>query len=176
MALTNLKRVRVSIFLLLLSVLFTACGDDKAGFSPKVGVMAPDFQLQELTGSPLKLSDFKGKPVVLNFWATWCAACKVEMPALESLYLQHKSEGLTVLGINFKEDSPTIQSFISKGNFSWPILLDQAGDIASNYRIIGYPTTLYLDRQGVIRAIQIGGLDKAGLEEYLAKILPILTK
>lgn len=164
--------------LLLLSLLLGACGDNaQAGglvndYAAKVNHLAPDFQLDDYsTGQPVKLSDFKGKPVLVNFWATWCPSCKVELPEIAQVYHQYKSQGLTVLGINMREDSQTIKNYLAGTDYNWTMLMDSNGQLVNNYGVVGYPTTFFIDRKGFIRYIYIGGLDDGTLKKQLSIIL-----
>lgn len=172
---TPLKTIKLSLLelplLLMLTLLLAACGGSNNA-AIVVGNPAPNFQLSAYSDNrTVNLSDFKGKPVMLNFWATWCAACQVEMPMIEAAYQQHQKDNLVVLGINMREDSPTIAKFLQDKQVSWPILLDLQGKVVSLYNVVGYPTSIFIDRKGVIRAIQVGSLDSASFPNQLAAIL-----
>lgn len=141
---------------------------------PKVGDPAPDFSLQTLAGENLSLAEFNGKPVLINYWASWCQPCRVEMPEIETAYQTYKNQGLVVLGINdtHQDDLAEVKSFVNELKLSFPILLDQTGEVTeSRYGVIGLPTSVFIDRQGVIRFIQIGAMTTAQLENNLKTIL-----
>ena len=137
--------------------------------SPMVGAPAPEFELQTLTGSRLRLSDMKGKVVLLNFWATWCAPCQQEMPLLQSRASRYPTD-LVLLGIDFNENPSVVQDFVTNLNITFPILLDPGSKVQDLYRVRGYPTTLILDGQGIIRVVQIGELSGTMLDNYLKKL------
>jgi thiol-disulfide isomerase/thioredoxin len=137
--------------------------------SPIVGASAPEFELQTLTGSRLRLSDMKGKVVLLNFWATWCAPCQQEMPLLQSRASRYPAD-LVLLGIDFNENPSVVQDFVTNLNITFPILLDPGSKVQDLYRVRGYPTTLILDGQGIIRVVQIGELSGTMLDNYLKKL------
>jgi len=134
-----------------------------------VGVQAPDFALQSLAGNPLKLSDLKGKPVLINFWATWCAPCLLEMPNLQEYYEEYPGQ-FEVLAVNAGETERTVQKFVDDVGLSFIILLDPDGEVQQLYRIKGYPTTYFLDKDGIIRFQHIGLLTEAHIEEYLGSL------
>ncbi len=136
---------------------------------PVVGQAAPEFQLSNLKGSTGKLSDYKGHPVLINFWASWCDPCKAEMPLLEQ-YSQKYSPGLVVIGVNYEEGKVVAQQFIDKTGVSFPILLDTEGKTAELYEVRGFPTSFFIDAGGVLRAEHIGQLDQGLLVQYLNTI------
>lgn len=131
---------------------------------PQEGFQAPDFTLTNLKGEKVKLSDFRGKPVFLNFWATWCPPCRAEMPLIQKLHQQKKIQVLTV---NIQEDQQTIEKFLKKNHYTFPVLLDKQGKVANQYWIQGIPTTFIIDRQGIIQAVWIGALEPETLKELL---------
>lgn len=119
----------------------------------------PDLALTDLEGKPWTLAALKGRPVVLNFWATWCQPCRDEMPSLELLATRHERAGLTVLAVNYKEPPDKIRQFLQTLPFSLPILLDSDGDAASNWTPRVFPTTVLIGRDGLPRQTVIGELD-----------------
>jgi len=127
--------------------------------SPREGFLAPDFTLVSLQGEELKLSDLRGKIVVVNLWATWCLPCRAETPALERTYRQYKDAGVVILGVNLtNQDSVNeVESFVQEFSLSYPILLDRDGQVGILYQIQGIPTTFFIDRDGVIRTAVVGG-------------------
>jgi peroxiredoxin len=132
---------------------------------------APDFVLQALDGSTVRLSDLQGRPVIINLWATWCAPCRSEMPELVRAYAEHQDKGLVVLAVDVKESESEIQHFAQEFGMTFPILLDRAGQVASAYRMTGLPQSYFVDRKGVIRELSIGAMDRAALQQKLATIL-----
>lgn len=134
-----------------------------------VGQFAPGFELISISGKKVKLSDYVGFPVVLNFWATWCDPCRAEMPVLEEFYQKFNSK-MVILAVNVDEEEPQVRSFVDQYGLSFPILLDSGGVIARQYRVFGMPTTFFLDQQGKIQIIHTGALSEKTLERYLQKI------
>jgi peroxiredoxin len=136
------------------------------------GVPAPDFTLTALDGRKVKLSDFRGKAVLLNFWATWCPPCKVEMPWFEDLQKQYAKDGLVVLGVARDDTEPSaIAKFASELGVNYPVLLgtDQVSD---DYGDVQYlPTTFYISRDGTIVDKMTGLLDRKDIEEAVKKTL-----
>ncbi len=125
---------------------------------PKEGYPAPQFSLQDLGGRQIELSDFRGKVVLLNFWATWCAPCRREIPSLERLYLMRKDEGFEIVAVNTERASASkVASFVEEYGMSFPILLNPQGDVGSRYRVRAIPTSFLLDKKGVIRWQIVGG-------------------
>jgi thiol-disulfide isomerase/thioredoxin len=134
-----------------------------------VGAEAPDFSLATLTGERLSLSALRGKPVVLNFWATWCAPCKEEMPLLQETSQRYGSD-LTVLGVNIGEQPEEVAPFVDALGITFPVLLDPNEQIALLFFVRNMPVTYFLDAQGVVRAQHTGMLLPAQLDRYLQTI------
>ena len=128
----------------------------KSTSDPLVGHPAPNFSLAipgSSTGkSELSLSDFKGKPIVLNFWASWCAPCKEELPLLENTWKRMQAQGKDVifLGIDFEETNSTAISFLRQNNVTYPAVLDANGSVALKYGITSLPDTIFIDRNGTV--------------------------
>jgi thiol-disulfide isomerase/thioredoxin len=128
---------------------------------PTSTIMSQDFTLESLDGKKVSLSSFKGKVVLLSFWATWCGPCKQEMPAMQILYDQLKAKGLTVVAVDVMEDRETVKTFLRENKYAFPVLLDVDGKVggSSLYGVSAIPTNYILDRTGriVARAVGIGG-------------------
>ena len=137
--------------------------------SAAVGSPAPDFELNNLANETIRLSDLRGKIVVINFWATWCEPCKVEMPFFEELY-SSSQEKLEILAVNFDEPSQQVQQFAEEYQLSFPILLDPGGNVQNLYRVRGYPTTFMLDEEGIVRYHHIGLITEGQLDQYLSEL------
>jgi peroxiredoxin len=137
--------------------------------SAAVGAPAPDFELNNLENEPVRLSDLRGKIVVINFWATWCEPCKVEMPFLEKLHSSSQKQ-LEILAVNFDEPSQQVQQFAEEYQLSFPILLDPGGNVQNLYRVRGYPTTFILDEEGIVRFHHIGLITEGQLDQYLSEL------
>ena len=127
--------------------------------SPREGFYAPDFKLETLTGSQVQLSSLRGKIVVVNFWTTWCPPCRAETPALETSYKAYKDVDVVILGVNLTDQDALkdVQSFVREFGLTYPILLDRDGAIGLLYQLNGLPTTFFINRQGVIRTVVVGG-------------------
>ncbi|HEY9089188.1 MAG TPA: TlpA disulfide reductase family protein [Anaerolineaceae bacterium] len=134
-----------------------------------VGYPAPDFTLEGLDGKPATLADFRGKALVLNFWATWCTPCKAEMPMLNE-YAGRYADELVVVGLNYGESKEFAQGFVTENGITFPILLDPSSSTGADYMIRGFPTTYFIDSEGVLRSLHIGQLSQALLDEYLQTI------
>jgi len=119
--------------------------------------MAPTLDLPMLEGGRVDLAQLRGKVVVLNFWATWCPPCRAEMAELNATHHALGERGLMVLGVNQAQDQQTVQQFMKEQNLSFPIALDQRGEVSQRYRVIALPTTFIIDRAGHIREVLHGG-------------------
>ncbi len=137
--------------------------------SPIVGSPAPDFQLNTLDGKPVRLSDLHGKPVLINFWATWCGPCTTEMPAIQKIYKQYSSQ-FVVLAVNANEPVSDIQNFLKDKGLTFNIMLDPGGKVQDLYRLRGYPTSFFIDSNGMIQAEFIGPMGEDQLVNNLKKV------
>lgn len=138
---------------------------------PQIGGPALPFTLNDLEGRQVSLSDFKGKIVVLNFWATWCEPCKKEMPEIQAAYAQHKDNGLVILGIHFGDNLTAAAAFAHHGRLTFPMLLDKKANVAEQYSVISLPVTLFIDSEGIIRERVIGGtLTKKSISEIFLRL------
>ncbi len=139
----------------------------------QVATLAPDFQLQNLDGQDISLSDLQGKPVLINFWATWCRPCVFEMPYLQQIYEEWSGRGLVLLTINIGESPPRIKEFLEAYNLSLPVLLDTKKNVARKYNITGIPTTFFIDKDGIIQERIVGAFpSKGAIEKHLSQIIP----
>lgn len=132
-----------------------------------IKVKATDFKLKDLTGKEVSLSDFKGKNVYLNFWATWCPPCRGEMPDIEKLYEETKDSNLVILGVDLGEDSSTVKSFIDNNKYNFKILLDSDQSVAAKYNINAIPTSFFIDKNGVIVSKKVGAMTLDEMKEYV---------
>ena len=132
---------------------------------------APDFTLRDLKGNQVSLSDFRGQPVVLNFWATWCSPCRVEIPHLEALYTKYKDQGLVVLGMNTETDYMKVKRF-AESRISYTVVLD-GGTQAQGYDVSGIPCTYYIDGEGIVQHRSVGFApgDEVQIEEKIKQLL-----
>ena len=139
-----------------------------------LGQTAPDFALTDVDGRPVKLSDFAGRPVWVNVWASWCAPCRAEMPDIESVYRETRGSGtggLALLVVSLGEDPATVRRYLSTTRYDLPVLLDPGFSFTEKYRVSGLPTHYFIGRDGTIRDLAIGGLKPNGMRSRLAKIV-----
>ena len=136
--------------------------------APEVGAEAPYFALIDLNGERVSLSDLRGQVVLLNFWATWCGPCREEMPTIQERY---NDGGFAVLAIDFDESKEKVQGYMDELGIDLPVLLDPGGNIQELYRVRGYPTSFFVDADGVIRFIHIGELKMGDLDYYLTQLI-----
>lgn len=134
-------------------------------------VPAPDFTLQTLDGESVSLSDYRGKLVMINFWASWCPPCNSEMPDLQSYYEQHKDEDFIILGVNYQDTPDKVQAFVEKYGVTFPILLDSDGQVANLFGVQGLPTSFFVDKQGNVLGYQPGPVTKEMLEDGITPLL-----
>jgi thiol-disulfide isomerase/thioredoxin len=138
------------------------------------GDTAPPFTLKTLAGSTASLSDFKGHPVVINFWATWCPPCRDEIPMLVAASQANQPAGLVVLAVNLTDQELSkkdVQSFVTDMRMPFPVLLDERGKIRQRYRLRGVPTTVFIGPDGVVRAVNAGPITAALLRQHLTEML-----
>lgn len=133
-------------------------GDFLAAQALTVGTPAPDFTLPRLDGGQIRLSDLRGRPVLVNFWASWCAPCRSEMPALDRIAREYQQRGLVVVGINQLEDPQTVEQFVQEFGLSFTIALDRDGVASRDWRVYGIPQTYLVGPDGVIRKAWVGPL------------------
>jgi len=138
--------------------------------APEIGAQAPDFALRDLEGNEVRLSDYRGRTVLLTFWATWCGPCRLEMPTFEGRYQELKDEGFTVLGLNYDEPVEDVSAFRDELGLSFPLLLDPGGSVQRLYRIRGYPSSIFIDPQGEVRRVHIGLITEGQLRDYLVEL------
>lgn len=138
---------------------------------PQVSGPAPGFETETPAGEKVSLKDYRGKPVILTFWATWCEPCKKEMPEIQAAYEKHKEEGLIVLAVNFGETKEKAEAFVKQMGLTFPSLLDRRANIAERYGVVSLPVTFFIDRDGIIRERVVGGtLTKESISDLFLRI------
>lgn len=143
------------------------------GAFAKVGEAAPDFELRTLDGNKAKLSDYKGKIVILNFWATWCPPCQAEMPHMQSFYEQNHNKGIEIVAVNLTSSDrglDKVKEFVNKHHLTFPILLDEEGTVENMYDTIAIPTTYIIDQEGFITEKITGPVNEERLENLVKDI------
>ena len=176
----RLKTILVAIMALLLSsgLIMTGCTSSTPPASTpaegiEVGKLAPDFQLPGLDGQMVSLGDFRGKAVLLNFWATWCGPCRAEMPFLQQVHEERSGEGVVILAVNIGESQSEVEEFMENFGLSFLMLLDADEEVARQYNIRAIPTTFFIDKDGVIWDLKIGSFaSESEIALKLSKVIP----
>ena len=127
--------------------------------APQKGFLAPDFELETLDHTVYKLSDLRGNPVLINFWASWCPPCRSEMPAIQNVYDEYRDQGFEVLAVNstHQDSLGDAITFAQIRRLTFPILLDRDGSVGNLYEIRSLPTSYFIDKNGIIQDVVIGG-------------------
>ncbi|MGH2429236.1 MAG: TlpA family protein disulfide reductase [Candidatus Limnocylindria bacterium] len=136
-----------------------------------IGTVAPEFALADLDGQPVRLADLRGRPVVVNFWASWCGPCVEEFPLLREAAAEHADDGLAIVGIVYEDRSEAARGFMDRMGASWPAAMDPGGRVADAYGVFGPPETFFIGRDGVVVDRQIGQFSAASLDEKLTAII-----
>lgn len=134
--------------------------------APEIGAIAPPFSVHSLNGDLLRLDDWRGQWVVINFWATWCAPCVVEMPALQAFY---EETGITVLAVNIGEDRHTVIDWVSDGGYGFEVILDRDSNLYRLYQVRGQPSTYLIRPDGIISEIFFGAITNDRLQQTIAE-------
>lgn len=165
-----LMSVTLSISAVLILLLMLVPRTDAVS-SLSAGDPAPDFDLPLLDGGRVKLADLKGKPVVVNFWASWCTPCLKEMPDFQAIYDKYKDQGLELYGINVGESKVAVANFENRVGTSFPILIDEGDQAQNAYKILPLPATFFIDRSGTIRALYQSQMGRAQIEAEVLRLL-----
>ncbi len=138
------------------------------GPAPTLGSEAPDFSLRDMSGDEIKLSSLRGRPVMINFWATWCSPCRVEIPEIVKMYSEtHQASNYEILGVATNSAQETIKAFSKELGMAFPLLPDDGNHITSLYHVLPIPTTFFIDKDGIIRETHVGPVDRALMEKWL---------
>ncbi len=148
---------------------FQMPGSEAITVAPLVGSQAPNFSLKGLDGNSIELADLRGKNVIINFWATWCGPCRIEMPHFQARHEKYPDD-LVILAVNFDEPEKAVQAFVDELGLTFDIVLDPGAVVQTVYEIRAYPTTYFVDREGVIQKVRIGILTEDLLDEFLAEL------
>lgn len=164
-----------SVSALVLTMLALACTALMAGCKKeaqlKIGEKAPELAALDLNYSTAKLSDFRGKVVVLRFWSTGCKACVAEMPKIDEFSKRYQDRGLAVVAVNVGDTKEKVADFVKSLKISYPVLLDQANITARKYRVTAVPTTCFIDRNGIAKKIVFGEMMQGQLEKTVRELL-----
>lgn len=139
----------------------------KVSHSEKIGKPAPDFQAVDLKGQELSLKKYRGQVVLLDFWATWCAPCRAEMPHLKKVYDKYKDQKFEIIGISLDRGQAVLDSYIEKQGMTWPQFLDN-GTVTKMYNVTGIPATFLIDGEGIVRKVKLRG---RALDEAVAELV-----
>lgn len=167
----GLTRSILSATLAVLALFMASCQTkEMAPPPPEKPRPAPSFTLSAIKGGPMSLTDLAGKPVMINFWATWCAACLKEMPELERIHNLYRDRGLSVILINLQETAEVAKRHIEDHGYTMTSLLDEKGQTAEKFQVFGLPTTFFVDKSGMIRKTHMGELTREIITEGLTAI------
>ena len=160
---------------LLVGLVFSLLAASSLAAAGLAGQPAPDFALKSSTGEHLRLSEYRGDVVMINFWATWCGPCRQEMPLLDELYSRYQRVGFNLLGVNIDDDSSRAIAMINELGVSFPVLFDVHKDVSRLYEVDAMPVTIIVDREGNIRYVHQGY--KPGYElKYLDQVRALLRE
>lgn len=140
----------------------------------KTGDLAPDFALKNLQGKNVKLSNFRGKIVILNFWATWCPPCKAEIPEIQNYYATHKGRNVVILGVNLtstESSANQVRAFVDREGITYPVILDTHKKVEQMYRVGAYPTSYFINKKGIIQDKIVGAMNRQMIQNEVAKII-----
>jgi len=159
----------------IIALVFSVFAASSLASSGMEGQPAPDFALKSSTGENLRLSEYRGDVVMINFWATWCGPCRQEMPLLDALYARYQRVGFNLLGVNIDDDSRRAMQMIEELGVSFPVLFDARKEVSELYEVNAMPVTVIVDREGNVRYVHHGY--KPGYEDkYLDQVRSLLRE
>ena len=141
------------------------------GRNTLVGQSAPDFNLQTVDGQSVALSSLRGRPVIINFWASWCGPCREEFPLLVSAYQKYSGQGLQIVGVIYDDGPQTASAFAKSYGATWPLVVDPGGAVAKAYNGTIVPVSYYVDRNGIIKTVSYGPPPSGFLDDEINQIL-----
>ncbi len=170
-AITRVFRIRALLPLMAVALLVAACGSSAS--QARTGQPAPAISATTIDGKPVDLADYRGKPLILNFWSSWCGPCREEFPLFEQKLAElGPTDGLQILGVLYKDDPALARKFLDETGAAWPTVADPDGTIADAYRVVAPPQTYFIDGEGVVRGMQIGQVREQDFDTQYAKIKP----
>ena len=161
-----------SMVLMIGYALYTTVTNEKKKDPPSSGEPAPDFQLKTLDGGTVKLSDLRGKGVLINFWATWCSPCRKEIPAMQKVYEKYKDRGFEVVAVNIAETKPAISGFTRQLGLTLPVVLDRDREVTNLYNVGPIPSSFFISPEGKIVKHITGQMDEIQIEYQVNQVLP----
>lgn len=167
---SRFKIARLTPLLVLTGLLLLTGCSEEPQTEPVEKELAADFVLKLFDGRDFRLSDHKGKPIFINFWASWCLPCAEEAPAIEKVYQEYSKKGVVFLGVAINDTKSKARKFVEKYQLSFAIGID-IGEIHKSYPVYGVPTTAFIDKQGRINYLHMGGVTEALLRHELDKLL-----
>ncbi len=159
------------LFFLLRSSTSELQPDEFSTTPAKVQYPAPELKLTDLSGSPTALTDYRGKVVLVNMWATWCPPCKAEMPTLEAFYRKYQDQGFIIVGLNDGETRDVVAPFVNEHGLTFPIWLDEQYASEKAFNTVNLPSSYVIDRQGTVRLMWIGAISPRVLEKYVPDVI-----
>ena len=168
------RSLTTGITLAILLCLLQACGGIEEVPGPVIGQPAPNFDYQDMNGSPGSIQGLKGKVTLLRFWADWCPYCKFEMPRIDVFYRRLRNKGFEVVAVNVAQPRNVVEAFAAQLNLSYPMIMDPDGKLAQFYGVKGIPTNFLIDRRGIVREILVGEIfiEDRVLEDLLRPYFP----
>ena len=163
---TKIKQKLAGLGIVLASMLFASSA---FASSVKLSEPAPDFTLKSLEGSNLRLEEYRGQVVLINFWASWCGPCRQEMPVLDRLHQRYEDTGFAVLGVNVEGEERPARELVEKTNVTFPVVIDDGQKVSELYDLKAMPSTVVVDRDGVVRYVHRGY--KPGDEEVVKQLI-----
>lgn len=158
-----------SLAVILISISLPGCSKKPEGV--QIGDPAPDFSLPDQAGKVHTLAMYKGKVVLVRFWADWCPSCKDEMPKIDGIYGRFKDRGFVVIAINVKQGEEAVSAFVKEYGISYPTPMDKEANVAKAYGVIGLPTTFIIDKNGKIGEKVMGDMTKEDVEGLVMPLL-----
>jgi cytochrome c biogenesis protein CcmG/thiol:disulfide interchange protein DsbE len=164
-------RSRLLVAILASLLIVVGCGSDGSQ-GGSIGSSAPAIAGTTLEGTTFDLADLRGRPVVVNFWASWCTPCRNEFPVLAEALDAHEADGMALVGVLFKDDPAPAQAFVTEFGATWPTVDDPDDAFAEAYRVVAPPQTYFIDAAGIVQGIHIGELLPEDFDQQWAKIAP----